>query len=195
MAKAQPVAEQQRYVLYFRGHRPPDEHRRIWVPIYWDPGQARFMIEKFIGSSPFTREGNVLTITDTTFTITCEQLDAVLDADPVAVRDEDARVALRFRMGTWDEDHSKPVTEIETVTESGEVVIEKVKKPPKEAKPKKAGVPDGYVKIGTWCEKWKIKPLHARTCLRASDLEKPEYGWAFPAKDEKKIAKLCGVKL
>lgn len=76
------------------------------------------------------------------------------------------------------------------------VVPEVVKpvKPKKEPKPKRATVPPGYLTIGELCDKWKIKPLHARTCLRASDLEKPEYGWAFSPKDVPSIKKLCGVK-
>lgn len=67
-------------------------------------------------------------------------------------------------------------------------------KTPKPEKPKRAVKPDGYITIGELCEKWKIKPLHARTALRASDLVKPEFGWAFAPKDVPKIAKLCGVK-
>jgi hypothetical protein len=71
---------------------------------------------------------------------------------------------------------------------------EKPKKEPKQKAPKKAGKPDGYITITELCTKWGIKPLHARGCLRASDLEKPEFGWAFSPKDVPKIKKICGVK-
>ena len=70
----------------------------------------------------------------------------------------------------------------------------KREKQPKPEKPKRAPHPDGYITIGELCEKWNITPLEARTRLRASDLVKPAFGWAFAPKDVPKIKKLCGVK-
>lgn len=198
MARRIPDAERHRYVLYLRGHREPDQHKRTWVPIFWEPALAKLLIERFLGNEEPERDGNRITVPGTAFSITCEDLDAILDADTTGFQLDDkmAHDAMRFRMGSWEEDHSKEVVEVETVTESGEVITIKEKKPkaakpPKEKRPTK---PDNYVTITEWCEKWKIKPLHARTCLRASDLVKPEYGWAFDPKDEKKIKKICGVK-
>lgn len=82
-----------------------------------------------------------------------------------------------------------PVAQTRVVPE-----VVKLVKAKKEPKPKRAAVPAGYLTIGELCDKWKIKPLHARTCLRASDLEKPAFGWAFSPKDIPNIKKLCGVK-
>lgn len=191
--KATRDAERQRYVLYFRGHRPPDVNSRIWVPIYWDPGYAHAVIRKFIGNAEVERDGNVLTITDTPFTITCEQLEDVLSSTETLVSDEDARTALRFKLGTWEEDHSKQ--EVEVVEDDGTVTVkvEKVK-PPKPEKPKKAAKPDNFITISDWAKKWGIEPSEARAMMRGSGLTKPEYGWAFDPKDEKKIKKICGVK-
>ena len=193
MAKRESDADRPRYVLYFRGHRPPDQHSRIWVPIYWDPAYAHGVILRFLGNAEFTRDGNVLTITDTPFTLTCEQLEDVLRTEPGVVRDEDARTALRFKLGSWEEDHSKVEDEVETVGDDGEVKTVKIKAP-KPERPKKAAKPDSFVTIGEWAAKWGITPMEARSMLRASDLEKPPYGWAFDPKDEKKIKKICGVK-
>lgn len=70
-------------------------------------------------------------------------------------------------------------------------------KPPapiKVEKPKKPTKPDGWITIGEWCEKWKLKPMEARAALRGSGMTKPDFGWAFDPKEEKKIKKICGVK-
>ena len=193
MAKRVAMAERDRYVLYFRGHRPPDVNPRIWVPIFFDPAVAKALVLRFIGNGEYTREGDTITIADG-MTVSSEQLDAILEAEDGAELDGDhARNALRFKLGSWEEDHSSTTTEVEQVTDDGEIVKVKVK-PPKPEKPKRAVKPDNYITIGELCEQWGIKPLHARTALRASDLVKPPFGWAFDPKDIPQIAKICGVK-
>lgn len=196
MAKRENAADRKRYVLYARGHKPPDEHRRTHAVIFEDPSQAKTWLMKFLGTHPHHREAKFIKLEDLNMVINSDQLEEILAAEDTSwqLPDQYAQWILRFKYGSWDEDHSKKEEEVETVKEDGTVVKEKKPKAPKEAKPKRAGKPEGYITIGEWCEKWKIKPLHARTCLRASDLEKPEYGWAFDPKDEKKIKKICGVK-
>lgn len=191
MAKRIAAADRDRYVLYFRGHRPPDINPRTWVPIFFDPAVAKALVLRFIGNGPLERLGNVITLPDG-MTLTCEQLDEVMAAgDGAELNTDHARNVLRFKLGSWEEDHSRTDEVVETVTDEGEVVT--VKKP-KPEKPKRATKPDNYITIGELCEQWNIKPLHARTCLRASDLVKPPFGWAFDPKDVPKIKKLCGVK-
>lgn len=194
MAKRIAAADRDRYVLYFRGHRSPDIHPRIWVPIFFDPAVAKALVLRFCGNGPLERFHNVITLPDG-MTLTCDQLDEVMAADETGVElnADHARNVLRFKLGSWEEDHSSSITEVEQVTDDGEVVKVKIK-PPKPEKPKRAAKPDNYITIGELCTKWNIKPLHARTALRASDLVKPEYGWAFDPKDVPKIKKICGVK-
>lgn len=191
MAKRIAAADRDRYVLYFRGHRPPDVYPRTWVPVFFDPAVAKALVLRFIGTSELERFHNVITLPDG-MTLTCEQLDEVMAADETGVElnPDHLRNVLRFKLGSWEEDHSKS-DEVEETTDTGEVV--KVKKP-KPEKPKRATKPDNYITIGELCTRWNIKPLHARTCLRASDLVKPGYGWAFDPKDVPKIKKICGVK-
>ena len=180
----------ERYVLYANAHRDPDVYTRTWVPIFFDPDHAHKWLKKMVGNDEFEMDGNVLKLPDGV-TIRCDRFDEVLNApetDWELPRDY-AHNCLRFRRGSWDEDHSSSAELEETVTDDGEVI--KTKKP-KPEKPKKASRPDGYVTIGDWCKKWKIKPLHARQALRAL-VEKPEYGWAFDPKREAEIKKICGA--
>lgn len=190
MAKRLAAADRSRYVLYFYGHKPPDQHPRQWVPVFFDPALAKAMLIRFFGNSSYQQDGNTFTL-DNGFIARCEQLDEVWDADhtEVAIPEEYARNVLRFKLGSWEENHTKD--EVEETTDEGQVV--KVKKP-KAEKPKRPTKPDNYITIGELCDQWGIKPLHARTALRASDLVKPDFGWAFDPKDVPKIKKLCGVK-
>lgn len=193
MAKRESDADKQRYVLYFHGHKPPDVHSRTWVPIYWDPALAHGVVLKFIGNAEHTRDGDTIRLPENDLRLRCEQLDAVLDSEPAEVPEELARTVLRFKLGTWEEDHSKPEVEVETVNDDGEVKTVKVKAP-KPEKPKKPTKPDNFITISDWAKKWGIAPSEARAMMRGSGLEKPDYGWAFDPKDEKKIKKICGVK-
>lgn len=202
MAKRLAPDERERYVLYARGYREPDEHPRIFTPIFEDPSRAKVWLTKFIASHGTERVDNKLTLTGTPFSVEAERLDEIFAAPDTewVMPDPDAKLIARFLRGTWDEDHTKPVEQLVEVVGEGEdgqpvvVAVTKGVKAKKEAKPKKAGKPDGYVTIGELCTKWNIKPLHARTCLRASDLVKPDFGWAFAPADVPKIKKLCGVK-
>lgn len=183
--------DRQRYVLYFSGHRPPDVHRRSWVPIFTDPGEALTVINRFFGDRHRTIDGDTITLTDTPFSMRCQQLADVLEADPVPVLDEYLHLAQRFRLGSWDEKPVEDEPTDEPATADDGAPKPKAAKP---AKPSKAAKPDGYVTIGEWCTKWKLKPMDARAALRGSGLVKPEYGWAFDPKREKEIKKICGVK-
>jgi hypothetical protein len=193
MAKREtPLADRPRFVLYFRGHLPPDVDTRTWVPIFWDPARAKAVLMKFLGSDEHELERkNVIRLVGTSFTIFSEQLDDIMDADHTGIEltTEEARLPLRFKLGSWEEDHSKD--EPPADEQGGD---EPKAKPKAEAKPKRARKPDNFVTIGELCKQWKIKPFDARTALRASDLEKPEFGWAFDPKDIPTIKKLCGVK-
>jgi hypothetical protein len=197
MAKREASAlERKRYVLYARGHRPPDEHTRIHVVIFEDPAQAKTWLLKFLANLPHTKDGKFIQVDSLPMNVQSEQLEEILAAEDTSWRlpDHYNQWILQFKYGSWDEDHSKKDDTEEVTKDDGTTEIVKVPKPKREAKPKREGKPDNYVTIGELCDKWKIKPLHARTCLRASDMVKPEYGWAFDPKDVPKIAKICGVK-
>ena len=202
MSKRIAAHDRRRYVLYARGHREPDEHPRIFTPMFEDPSRAKIWLTKFLGSYGYERVGNRLNLTDTKFSVEAAELDEIFAAEDIewTMPDSEAKLIARFLRGTWDEDHTKPVEQLVEVVGEGEdgepvvVAVTKGVKAKKEAKPKKAGKPDGYITIGELCTKWNIKPLHARTCLRASDLVKPDFGWAFAPADVPKIKKLCGVK-
>lgn len=114
----------------------------------------------------------------------CERIGVILARERQAER----REALKLAGLPEDDDKSwldKPL---------GPVKQPKAVKPPKPEKPKKPSVPDGYVTISVWAAEWKLTPMEARAMLRASDLEKPAYGWAFDPKNKNKIKKICGVK-
>jgi len=190
------MKEQKRYPVYLTGHRPPDQYSRTWVPIFFDPELARLLIESFIHNRDHKREGNVFIVQgDFEMKVKCEAMDKVLDT-PLTGLELDLETkgrAVRFKFGSWEEKHDKPVEEVEETNDEGETVVVK-KKVTKAAKPKRSKRPDGFITITELCKKWGIKPLHARQSLRVSDVEKPEFGWAFDPKDEAKLKKICGVK-
>lgn len=192
MAQRESPADRRRYVLYFRGHRPPDEHRRVWVPIFWDPAIAHGVIQKALGANDYTRAGNTLMLTGIDLNVTCEYLDEVLNAAPTAITDENARIALRFKLGSWEEDHSKKDEVIETVTETGETTV--TVKPAKPPKPVKAEIPAGWVTAGELAKRWGMDPPKLRAFLRASDFKQHNNAWVFDPKLVPEIAKFCGVK-
>lgn len=196
MKKREAPRFERRYVLYARGHRPPDEHTRQHVVIFDDPEHAKVWLTKFLGTQPHSRQGEFILFDDPNLKIKSEQLDEILAADDTSwqLPDQYNQWILQFKYGNWDEDHSSKDKTIEVVKDDGTTEIVKTPKVKAEPKPKREGKPDGYLTIGELCTKWNIKPLHARTCLRASDLVKPDYGWAFAPKDVPKIAKICGVK-
>lgn len=192
MAQRESPADRKRYVLYFRGHRPPDVHRRIWVPIYWDPGIAHSVIQKFLGANEYERAHNTLTLAGSDLSITCEYLDDVLNATPTALPDDDARLVMRFKLGGWElEDHTRKDEPVETVTETGEIVVVKAAKP---VKPAKAEIPTGWVTAGELAKRWGMDPPKLRSFLRASDFKQHNNQWVFDPKLIPEIAKFCGVK-
>lgn len=192
MAQRESPADRRRYVLYFRGHRPPDIHARTWVPIYWDAGYAHSMILKFLAGAEYMTDSNELSIIGTSLRVTCEYLEEVLKAEPVAITDGDARLILRFKLGSWEEDHSKKDEVIETVTETGETTV--TVKPAKPPKPVKAEIPAGWVTAGELAKRWGMDPPKLRAFLRASDFKQHNNAWVFDPKLVPEIAKFCGVK-
>lgn len=192
MAQRESPADRRRYVLYFRGHRPPDIHHRVWAPIYWDPGIAHAVVKRALGNNTYERAGNTLTINSVDLSITCEYLNDVLTATPGAITDEDARVVLRFKLGSWEEDHTRKDEVVETVSETGEVVV--VAKPVKVAKPKREEAPTGWVTAGDLAKRWGMEPPKLRAFLRASDFKQHNNQWVFDPKLIPEIAKFCGVK-
>lgn len=198
MAKTITALDRPRYVLYARGHRAPDEHRRIHVVIFEDPSQAKSWLTKFLGQHPFTRDGKFLQFEDADLNVSSDQLDTILAQDDTSWKlpDQYANWILRFKYGSWEEDHTNTVVVVETVKGDGttEKVVVKKPKTEKPAKEKKKGKPEGYVTAGELAIKWKMEPMKLRAILRGSGIEKPAYGWAFNAADVKKIAKLAGQK-
>lgn len=180
--------EPERFVLYARGHREPDLEPRVWVPIFFNPFDARRWLDKLIGNDSYELDGDVISLEDGT-TVKADRMSDILAADPDEgkLRPEDERNCLRFRRGSWAEDHTQPDEEAEPSQDDEGKPVKKAKAV-KPAKPKK---PDHFVAVTQWCKEWKIKPLHARQALRASDIEKPSFGWSFDPKDKNKVKKIC----
>lgn len=175
------MKEPPRYVLYARGHREPDVHSRIYVPIYNDPALAKAWLDFFTGNELFTREGNTLLL-ESGIKINSDQLDTILGCNQLAeLPERDERRIMRFKYGTWDEPRNKLATP-------------DVKRSPAVARERRPERPTGYVTITDLCNASGILPMHARASLRASGRVKPDYGWAFDPKDVPAIKTIIGVK-
>ena len=173
------------YVIYAEGHRPPDCHRRVYVPIFQDPVYACAWLAKFLDGQEYLRTGNLLTLGSGT-TIKSDRLDELLSvrADDGILADEDKRLILRFKYGTWDEVHVKD----DPITDDG---IEKAS--PRRERSAKAHKPDGYVTITELCAASGVPACDARALLRASGRDKPTWGWAFAPSELNAIKKLIGI--
>lgn len=171
--------DQDRIVVYARGYRAPDLHRRFYVPIFHDPQVARGWLDFFLENEEYRRDGNTLHL-DSGITLKSDQLDRVLRANGVDVSSQDERRILRFKHGTWDEVHTRATA-----------IAEKSPKVEREHRPER---PTGFVTITELCAGSDVLPMHARAALRASGRTKPPYGWAFAPSEVEAIKQICGIK-
>lgn len=173
------------FVIYARGRRPTDTLDRVHVVIFDEAHKALTWLRAFAGNEPLIPVQDVIEIGP--FKLKCSRYSDIFDATEQdwQLPDQYRRWILQFKYGTWDEAPRERATSDGTTVE---------KRAPKPERVKRAERPAGYRTITELCEKWGIKPLHARTALRASDLVKPDYGWSFDPKDIPHIAKICGVK-
>lgn len=176
------MKEPHRYVVYARGHRPPDVYPRIYVPVMTDLDYARAWLQFFLKGQEYTREGNVL-ILASGITLKAAELDELLRDTNRGVTDEDSRRILRFKYGTWEEVHVKP----ELVGDGEE------QSAPRRERIARAQRPDGYVTITELCAASSVAACDARAILRTSGRDKPPYGWAFAPNEVPAIKKLCGI--
>jgi hypothetical protein len=177
------MKEANRYVIYARGHKPPDVHPRSYVPVMTDPAYAHAWLEFFLEGEEYRREGDTLHL-DSGIRVKSEQLDAILNTPPVLeLREDDNRRILRFKYGSWDESRAKPPPK-----NNG---VETTRRIERERRPER---PPGYVTITDLCAGSGVLPMIARAALRASGREKPAYGWAFDPKDVPAIKLICGIK-
>lgn len=177
------MKEAHRYVVYARGHRPPDQHPRVYVPVMTDLDYARAWMTFFLKGQEFTRDGNTLSL-DCGITLKSAELDELLRDTNRTVNEEDYRRILKFKHGSWDEVHSKaePADDAET------------KSTPRRERSARAQRPDGYVTITELCAASGMLASDARAILRGSGREKPSYGWAFAPSEIPAIKKLIGIK-
>lgn len=163
------------FVLYARGHRPPDKYPRDHVVVFPEAAQAKVWLTKMEHNLP---EG---------FSVRSQQIDAIRAAADTdwQLDDEHANWILRFKYGTWDEVHVKDEPEVaEAKTAQGS---------PRSKREPRAQRPDGFVTITELCANSGVLPSDARAILRAS-MEKPSFGWAFAPKQIPAIKKLIGIK-
>lgn len=160
------------YVIYVRGHRPPDVYPRDHVVVFQDPSQAKVWLMKMEHNLP---EG---------YTLKSAQIASIRAAPDTywQLDDEHATWILRFKYGTWDEVHAKDEPE-----------VTQAKRQPRSQRAAKAQRPDGYVSISDLCASSAVPASDARAILRAS-MEKPAYGWAFAPTEVKAIKKLVGIR-
>lgn len=180
----------QRCVIYVTGHKSPDQHPRCYAPVFDRPDQARAWLMRFLAGGEFTRDGNDLTF-QTSFTIKLrsEQWDSILNAptSDEPIREDVAKLIMRFKYGTWDE---VPVREVIAQDDGTNVLAKSV---PRRERAPRAQRPDGYVTITELCAASGTPAMIARAALRASGRAKPDYGWAFPPNEIPAIKKLCGL--
>lgn len=194
------MSKPDRYVIYAQGHRLPDQYPRAYVPLFFNPSDAHAWLIKFLASNEHTREGDTLHLeTDFAIRLRSEQLDLILAADPDegSVREDHARMILRFKYGSWEESRHRPVEEEAAQDGEEETTEAPVKEKPKREKAEKAprlakqAVPEGWTTIGQICEELGIPASVGRAALRSSGLNRPAFGWSFDPKDVPGIRKLC----
>lgn len=170
-----------RIVFYAQGHRPPDQHSRIYIPIFEDITYAKAWLDFFIDGEEVRREGNTLHL-DSGMRVRCDLLETLLSCGDTETQlsNKDTRRVLRFKYGSWDE---KPVAAVRDKTKSPEVE--------RERRPER---PPGYVTITELCALSGMPAMIARAALRASGRAKPSYGWAFDPKDVPEIKEICGMR-
>lgn len=199
--KRVPEADKPRYVMYASARLPTDSFVRQYVPIFTDLDYAKRWLMRLLHQHEWTRQGNWIS-TDSSLRVRCEHLDQVLaapDSDE-PLKPHDLQTLMQFKLGkSWEahpDDSPKhrtaPAEQPEPASDNVPPVASKTA--PKAVKASKSSVPDGYVTITELAATWGVKASDCRAMLRASDLVKPDYGWAFGPKEIDKIKKLCGVK-
>ena len=164
------------YVIYARGHRPPDQFPRDHVVVFPEAPQAKVWLQRMEQNLP------------PGFTLRSEQMDAIRAAPDTdwQVPDEYDLWIRRFKYGTWDEVHAKDEPEVADAKEA--------KRSPRPERSARAQRPDGFVTITELCASSAIPASDARAVLRAHGKEKPPYGWAFDPKEVPAIKKLVGIR-
>lgn len=199
--KRLPDAEKPRYVIYASQRLPTDSHVRQYIPIFTDLVYAKRWLMRLLHQHEWTRQGNWV-YTDSSLKVRCEQLEQVLEApdSDEPLKPDDFQTLMQFKLGkSWEAHTDNPPKPRDDATKEPEPEGDGVppaasKATPKAAKSSKASVPDGYVTITDLAATWGAKASDCRAMLRASDLVKPDYGWAFGPKEIDKIKKMCGVK-
>lgn len=163
------------YVIYARGHRPPDVYHRDHIVVFPEASQAKVWLQRMEQNLP------------PGFTLRSDQMDAIRAAPDTdwQLDNDHAMWILRFKYGTWDEVHAK---------DEPEVADAKASRPaPRRERSTRAQRPDGYVTITELCNASGVAACDARAALRASGREKPSFGWAFDPKEVPVIKKLVGI--
>lgn len=164
------------FVIYARGHRPPDQYPRDHVVVFPEAPQAKAWLQRMEQNLP------------PGFTLRSAQMDAIRAAAETdwQLDAEHAQWILRFKYGTWDEVHVKNEPEVEDAIKEKRAL-----RPERNAR---ARCPDGHVTITALCAGSNVLPSDARAILRGSGRDKPAYGWAFNPKEVPAIKKLVGIK-
>lgn len=173
-----------RYVIYADHHRPPDIAPRCYVPVFTDIAVACAWLDQFLDGEQYTREGERINL-ESGPRLRCADLDRILNCvDRSSITNEQRRLILRFKYGTWEEVHRRTDDTCHNGTKSA-------LKPERHAKAQR---PNGYITITELCVASGMPAINARAILRASGRVKPEYGWAFDPGEIPAIKKLCGME-
>ncbi len=164
------------YVIYARGHRPPDQYPRNHVVVFPEAPQAKVWLQRMEQNLP------------PGFTLQSQQMDAIRSAPDTGwqLDDEHDLWIRRFKYGTWDEVHVKDEPEVADAKEA--------QRSPRPERSVRAQRPDGYLTITELCASSGVDACDARAALRASGRDKPSYGWAFDPKEVPAIKKLVGIR-
>lgn len=195
-------SDKPRYVIYASNRLPSDTFLRQYIPVFTDATYAKRWLMRMLFNLDWTRQGNNIS-TNTALRIRSEQLEDILAAEDSdqPLKAEDFQRISQFKHGGWEKNIEAPPepepedggTDDKPGTNDAPKPVA-TKKAPKAVKAPKSSVPDGYVTITALADTWGMKASDCRAMLRASDLVKPDYGWAFGPKEIPKIKKLCGVK-
>lgn len=168
-------------------HFPGEDLARTHCVSFSELYGAKRWLELMIGNETCIRRGNELMLQDSRIKLRSFELDKIMrynyrsDAESgYKLPDSYIHMIARFRRGQWHE------AEVITTTTAA-------KAEPKAAKAKKAGRPEGFVTITELCKNTAVRPMDARALLRAAELPKPEYGWAFSPNELKKIKRIIGL--
>lgn len=170
---------------------PGEAHARTHAVSFAELYGAKRWLELMMGNEDAVRRGNELVLQPSNIKLRSFEFDRILgysyrneEEATYRLPDQYLRWIARFRRGTWHE------TEVITTTTTTEEIKPRVKR---EVKAKRPGRPEGYVTVGELVKGTSIAPPDARALLRASGLEKPEFGWAFSPNELKKIRRIIGL--